>query len=81
MQHHICLITLGGRLGLAPPCQPDVKVNRVLDVGTGTGIWAIQFGDDHPEAEASSNMMMDFGCVLTVDQVLGVDLSATQPDM
>ncbi|KAJ0313698.1 hypothetical protein COL516b_000639 [Colletotrichum fioriniae] len=81
MQHHICLITLGGRLGLAPPCQPDVKVNRVLDVGTGTGIWAIQFGDDHPEAEASSNMMMDFGCVLTVDQVLGVDLSATQPDI
>ncbi|KXH46157.1 hypothetical protein CSIM01_11061 [Colletotrichum simmondsii] len=64
MQHHICLITLGGRLGLAPPCQPGVKVNRVLDVGTGTGIWAIQFGDDHPEAE-----------------VLGVDLSATQPDI
>ncbi|KAG7050568.1 methyltransferase domain-containing protein [Colletotrichum scovillei] len=55
MQHHICLITLGGRLGLAPPCQPGVKVGRVLDVGTGTGIWAIQFGDDHPEAEASSN--------------------------
>ncbi|KXH45423.1 TAM domain methyltransferase [Colletotrichum nymphaeae SA-01] len=64
MQHHICLITLGGRLGLAPPCQPGVKVDRVLDVGTGTGIWAIQFGDDHPEAE-----------------VLGVDLSATQPDI
>ncbi|KAL4417403.1 hypothetical protein CABS03_00754 [Colletotrichum abscissum] len=68
MQHHICLMTLGGRLGLAPPCQPDVKVDRVLDVGTGTGIWAIQFGDDHPEAEASS-------------KVLGVDLSATQPDI
>ncbi|KAK1514408.1 uncharacterized protein CCOS01_13688 [Colletotrichum costaricense] len=58
--------TLGGRIGLAPPCQPGVKVNRLLDVGTGRGIWAIQFGDDHPEAEASS-------------KVLGVDLSATQP--
>ncbi|KAK0376848.1 TAM domain methyltransferase [Colletotrichum limetticola] len=67
MQHHICLITLGGRLGLAPPCQPGVKVDRVLDVGTGTGIWAIQFGDDHPEAEASSKAMK-FECVLTVNR-------------
>ncbi|EQB45302.1 hypothetical protein CGLO_15852 [Colletotrichum gloeosporioides Cg-14] len=24
---------------------------RVLDVGTGTGIWAIDFGEEHPDAE------------------------------
>jgi SAM-dependent methyltransferase len=24
---------------------------RILDVGTGTGIWAIDIGDLHPEAE------------------------------
>ncbi|GKT75608.1 LOW QUALITY PROTEIN: methyltransferase domain-containing protein [Colletotrichum tofieldiae] len=63
LQHHICLLTLGGSLGLAPPCQPGVEVGRVLDIGTGTGIWAMQFGDDHPEAD-----------------VLGVDLSAIQPE-
>ncbi|KAJ0339351.1 hypothetical protein COL154_008867 [Colletotrichum chrysophilum] len=60
--HHMCLLTLDDRLGIAPPCREDAKVGRVLDVGTGTGIWAIQFGDDHPEAD-----------------ILGVDLSATQP--
>ncbi|KAK1452023.1 hypothetical protein CMEL01_06597 [Colletotrichum melonis] len=39
-------------LGLAPPCQKGAEVpGRVLDVGTGTGIWAIDFGDEHPEAE------------------------------
>jgi methylase of polypeptide subunit release factors len=25
--------------------------HRVLDVGTGTGIWAIEMADAHPEAE------------------------------
>ncbi|KAK2051023.1 methyltransferase domain-containing protein [Colletotrichum caudatum] len=60
--HHLCILTLHDRLGIAPPCQPDAKVGRVLDVGTGTGIWAIMFGDDHPEAD-----------------ILGIDLSATQP--
>ncbi|KAI8309680.1 Secondary metabolism regulator LAE1 [Colletotrichum sp. SAR11_59] len=60
--HHLCLLTLDDRLGIAPPCREDAKVGRVLDVGTGTGIWAIHFGDDHPEAD-----------------ILGVDLSATQP--
>ncbi|KAM5367095.1 hypothetical protein ACJA88_011675 [Fusarium oxysporum] len=27
------------------------KLKRVLDVGTGTGIWAIDFADEHPDAE------------------------------
>ncbi|KAF4779711.1 hypothetical protein HER10_EVM0006030 [Colletotrichum scovillei] len=60
--NHLCLLTLDGELGIAPPCREDAKVGRVLDVGTGTGIWAVQFGDDHPEAD-----------------ILGIDLSATQP--
>jgi len=51
LQHHLFLLTLDGRLGLAPPNDPDAKVKRVLDVGTGTGIWAMDFGDDHPDAE------------------------------
>lgn len=51
LQHHLFILTLDGRLGLAPPNDPDSKVKRVLDVGTGTGIWAVDFGDEHPEAQ------------------------------
>jgi len=51
LQHHLVTLTLGDRLGLAPPNDPDSKVKRVLDVGTGTGIWAVDFGDEHPEAK------------------------------
>lgn len=51
LQHHIFYLTLDGKLGFAPPNKPDAKVGRVLDLGTGTGIWAMDFGDEHPEAE------------------------------
>ncbi|KAK0381561.1 TAM domain methyltransferase [Colletotrichum limetticola] len=51
MQHEIFLYTIGGRLGQAPSCDKEARVGRVLDVGTGTGIWAIDFGELHPESE------------------------------
>ncbi|EWZ29091.1 hypothetical protein FOZG_17197 [Fusarium oxysporum Fo47] len=51
LQHHLFLRTFDNKLGLAPPNLPGSNVERVLDVGTGTGIWAIDFADDHPEAE------------------------------
>lgn len=41
MWHHIYLLLLGGELYLAPIKNPQ----RVLDLGTGTGIWAIQFAE------------------------------------
>jgi len=47
LYHHIFLSLLGGKLYLAPLR----KSHRVLDVGTGTGIWAIDFADEHPESE------------------------------
>lgn len=56
MQHNLFLLTFDNKLGLAPPNLPGSKVERVLDVGTGTGIWAIDFADDHPEAEVEGSI-------------------------
>ncbi|WQF80850.1 Putative S-adenosyl-L-methionine-dependent methyltransferase superfamily [Colletotrichum destructivum] len=53
LQHNMVIRTFGDRLGTAPPNDVGVKVGRVLDLGTGTGIWAIDFGDDHPEADVT----------------------------
>lgn len=42
MGHHIYRLMLGGELYLAPiPKSPA----RVLDLGTGTGIWAMDFAE------------------------------------
>ncbi|TDZ40553.1 Secondary metabolism regulator LAE1 [Colletotrichum trifolii] len=35
-------LSLDGKLGLSPPNENDSQVKRVLDVGTGTGIWAVE---------------------------------------
>jgi len=46
--HEIFTMATEGKLYLAP-LDKD-KIHNVLDIGTGTGIWAIEFGDEHPEA-------------------------------
>ncbi|KAN0085261.1 S-adenosyl-L-methionine-dependent methyltransferase [Elaphomyces granulatus] len=51
LAHHIYLLITGGRLYLAPIVNPQ----RVLDLGTGTGIWAIDFADEHPAAAVVGN--------------------------
>lgn len=40
-------MTLGGQLSLAP-LRADPK--HVLDLGTGTGIWAMEFATEYPAA-------------------------------
>ncbi|KAK2013154.1 methyltransferase domain-containing protein [Colletotrichum eremochloae] len=48
LSHSLVVKTTGG-LFLAP-IDKD-KTHRILDVGTGTGIWAIEVGDKFPNAE------------------------------
>ena len=49
-QHAIFLRSLGGKLFLAPIAD---DVQEVLDAGTGTGIWAIDFADEYPSARVT----------------------------
>ncbi|KAF6817144.1 hypothetical protein CSOJ01_02564 [Colletotrichum sojae] len=51
--HALILKALDGRLYLAPLEQ--AKINRILDIGTGTGIWAIEMGDLFSNAEVVGN--------------------------
>jgi tRNA G46 methylase TrmB len=37
-------------LGLSPPNEQDAPAQQVLDIGTGTGIWAIDYADAHPDS-------------------------------
>ncbi len=50
LQHHLYLLAFDGKLSLVPK-DGTKQIQRVLDVGTGTGIWAIDYGDEHPEAQ------------------------------
>ncbi|KAG0126685.1 S-adenosyl-L-methionine-dependent methyltransferase [Tuber indicum] len=46
--HHVFLLLLDGKLFRAPVGD---DIQRILDVGTGTGIWAIDAGEAYPAAE------------------------------
>ncbi|KAL9000018.1 MAG: hypothetical protein Q9169_001263 [Polycauliona sp. 2 TL-2023] len=52
IMHRLTEVSLGGKLNLAP-IPSDAK--RILDIGTGTGIWAIETGDKYPKAEIIGN--------------------------
>ncbi|WYZ41267.1 hypothetical protein EsH8_V_000162 [Colletotrichum jinshuiense] len=46
--NHLWMLTLDGKFCL---CPKNEGAKRVLDVGTGTGIWAMDYADEHPSAE------------------------------
>ncbi|KAK1675459.1 methyltransferase domain-containing protein [Colletotrichum godetiae] len=49
MKHAMCVNVMDGRLHCAPLENPQ----KIIDIGTGTGIWAIDMGDEYPEADIS----------------------------
>ncbi|KAH7066162.1 S-adenosyl-L-methionine-dependent methyltransferase [Paraphoma chrysanthemicola] len=48
--HHLWLLTLHDKLFLAPVQNP----RRILDVGSGTGLWAVDIADHFPGAEITA---------------------------
>jgi len=46
LEHQIFLMLLDGQLHLAPLTSPQ----RILDLGTGTGVWAVDMADKYPSA-------------------------------
>ncbi|KXX73128.1 Phosphoethanolamine N-methyltransferase 3 [Madurella mycetomatis] len=59
LNHQMLLVAMNNKLYFAPIGDSP---QRVIDIGTGTGIWALDFADQFPSAE-----------------VIGTDLSPTQP--
>jgi len=60
--HHVFRMLLKGDLFTAPvadrlrgPVGPGMRRPRVLDLGTGTGIWAIDVADEFPNADVIAN--------------------------
>jgi ubiquinone/menaquinone biosynthesis C-methylase UbiE len=81
LQHHLYKLMLDERLYLAP-----IKKNpqNVLDIGTGTGLWAIEFGSSmRQEYRSIRYRMLRYHAADENPSavVVGTDLSPIQPSL
>jgi len=53
LTHILMTKGIGDKLFLAPIAPNDM--GRVLDIGTGTGLWSMSMGDEYPNAEIIGN--------------------------
>ncbi|KAL8651681.1 MAG: hypothetical protein Q9226_004600 [Calogaya cf. arnoldii] len=70
--HHAWRLALNNKLHLAPVHNPE----RILDVGTGTGIWAIEMAELFPDAQVVGTDLSPIqptwvppNCIFEVDDV------------
>ncbi|KAF3482146.1 uncharacterized protein GIQ15_04905 [Arthroderma uncinatum] len=74
---HLFRLVLGGRLFLAP-IPADIR--RVLDIGTGTGEWAIDMGELRP-LQAECYWANELADRYPDAKIIGNDLSPIQPGL
>lgn len=48
-QYELVKEMMDGQLHLAP-FTPENPPTKILDIGTGTGLWAVEMGDEYPSA-------------------------------
>jgi len=51
MKHSTVLTVCAGKLHFAPLDEQAEHQMKILDLGTGTGIWCVEMGDEYPSAE------------------------------
>jgi hypothetical protein len=82
LQHHLFLLTVSGHLYLAPIKDLPTGVHNVLDIATGTGIWAIEFGTYLcPIFNRSWLLTTTKASEFPSANVIGIDLSPIQPEL
>jgi len=75
MTYHSVYRMFDGKPFFAPLKNPQ----RILDVGTGTGIWAFDVADQYPSAQGKTQTPPEASILIHVLSVVGVDLSPIQP--
>jgi ubiquinone/menaquinone biosynthesis C-methylase UbiE len=78
LQHHVLCLTYASKLYFAPVENPQY----CLDVGTGTGIWAIDMGRSPAKGRRANHSTDWFPADQNPQcQVIGIDLSPGQPTL